>query len=107
MTSLAIRVGSLVGAYGLDAARFTTLSSLELARGLVEVVLSRAARDSLALSRSDLAAADAETILERSLESLHFDVAQVVFWTSAGFRLTGTTLAAASDASQLVLSSLD
>ncbi|XP_044716417.1 lipase (class 3) domain-containing protein [Hirsutella rhossiliensis] len=106
-TSLAIRVGSLVSSYGLDAARFTTLSSLELARGMVEVVLSRAARDTLAQSNSDLAAADAETILERSLESLHYAVSQVVFWTSASFRLTGTTLTAASEASQLVLSSFD
>ncbi|PFH57975.1 hypothetical protein XA68_14317 [Ophiocordyceps unilateralis] len=106
-TGLAIRFGSLVSSYGLDAARFTTLSSLELARGLVEGVLSRAARDTLARSNSDLAAADAETILERSLESLHYAVAQIVFWTSASFRLTGVTLSAASEASQQLLSSLD
>ncbi|PNY25241.1 Sn1-specific diacylglycerol lipase beta [Tolypocladium capitatum] len=106
-TSLAIRVGSLVGTYSLDAARFTTLSSLELARGLVEGVLSRAARDTLAQSDSALAAAAAETLLERSLEGLHYAVAHVVFWTAASFRLTGTTLAAASEASQLVLLSLD
>ncbi|KAF4508852.1 hypothetical protein G6O67_005183 [Ophiocordyceps sinensis] len=106
-TGLAIRLSSFVSSYGLDAARFTTLSSLELARGMVEVVLSRAARDSLAQSDSQLAAADAETILERSLETLHYAVSQVVFWTSASFRLTGTTLNAASDASQLVLSSFD
>ncbi|RDA88847.1 hypothetical protein CP532_5491, partial [Ophiocordyceps camponoti-leonardi (nom. inval.)] len=106
-TGLAIRLGSLVSSYGLDAARFTTLSSLELARGLVEGVLSRAARDSLARSNSDLAAADAETILERSLESLHYAVSQIVFWTSAGFRLTGVTLSVATETSQLLLSSLD
>ncbi|PHH76759.1 hypothetical protein CDD80_1245 [Ophiocordyceps camponoti-rufipedis] len=106
-TGLAIRLGSLVSSYGLDAARFTTLSSLELARGLVEGVLSRAARDSLSRSNSDLAAAETESILERSLESLHFAVAQVVFWTSAGFRLTDAALSAATDASQLLLSSLD
>ncbi|KAF4589114.1 lipase [Ophiocordyceps camponoti-floridani] len=106
-TGLAIRFGSLVSSYGLDAARFTTLSSLELARGLVEGVLSRAARDSLSRSNSDLAAAETESILERSLESLHFAVAQVVFWTSAGFRLTDAAISAATDASQLLLSSLD
>ncbi|PHH91334.1 hypothetical protein CDD83_905 [Cordyceps sp. RAO-2017] len=106
-TSFAIRLGSLVSSYGLDAARFTTLSSLELARGMVEGVLSRAARDTLVQSNSDLAAADTETILERSLESLHYAVTQVVFWTSASFRFTGTTLTAATEASQLLLSSLD
>lgn len=106
-TSLAIRLSSFVSSCGLDAARFTTLSSLELARGVVEIVLSRAARDTLAQSNSGLAAADVETILERSLEGLHYAVSQVVFWTSASFRLTGTTLTAASEASQLVLSSFD
>ncbi|KAF5139062.1 Sn1-specific diacylglycerol lipase beta [Metarhizium anisopliae] len=106
-TSLAIRIGSLVGCYSLDAARFTTLSSLGLARSLVETVLSTAARDTVSLSQSDLGAAETETILERSLESLHFAVTQIVFWTSAGFRLTGTTISTASDASQLLLGSLD
>ncbi|KAK8914737.1 Sn1-specific diacylglycerol lipase beta [Metarhizium anisopliae] len=106
-TSLAIRIGSLVGCYSLDAARFTTLSSLGLARGLVETVLSTAAHDTVSLSQSDLGAAETETILERSLESLHFAVTQIVFWTSAGFRLTGTTISTASDASQLLLGSLD
>ncbi|GAB0137991.1 hypothetical protein EsDP_00006240 [Epichloe bromicola] len=106
-TSLAIRVGSVVGYYSLDAARFTTMSSLGLARGLVETVLSRAARDSMTLSSSDLSAAETETILERSLQSLHFAVTQVVFWTSAGFRLTGATISTASEASQLLLGSLD
>ncbi|ODA80463.1 hypothetical protein RJ55_03421 [Drechmeria coniospora] len=108
-TSFAIRLGSLASIYGLDAARVTTLSSLELARALVERVLSRAARDALprAGPRSDLAAADAETILERSLENLHYAVTQVVFWTAASFRLTGSTISAASDVSRLMLSSLD
>ncbi|KAG8406419.1 hypothetical protein J3458_021250 [Metarhizium acridum] len=106
-TSLAIRVGSLVGCYSLDAARFTTLSSLGLARSLVETVLSTAARDTVSLSQSDLGAAETGTILERSLESLHSAVTQIVFWTSAGFRLTGTTISTASEASQLLLGSLD
>ena len=103
----AIRISSRVGAYGLEAAKVTTLSSLEVARGTVEGVLGRAGRDSILGSTSDLAAADTETILERSLETLHFAVAQAAFWTSAGFQLTGTTLSAASDISQLALLSLD
>lgn len=104
-TSFAIRLGSLVSAYGLDAARFTTLSSLELARGLVEVVLTRAGKD--AAGHSSIAAADAESVLEKSLENLHYVVIKAVFWTSASFRLTGTTISAASEASQVLLSSLD
>lgn len=110
-TCLAIRAGSLVGTYSLDAARFTTLSSLELARGVFEGILSRAGRDVTTLvnrpQSSDLAAADAETVLERSLESLHYAFSHLVFWTSAGFQLTGTTLSAASELSQLLLCSLD
>lgn len=104
-TSFAIRLGSLVSAYGLDAARFTTLSSLELARGLVEIVLTRAGKD--AAAQSSIAAADAESVLEKSLENLHYVVITAVFWTSASFRLTGTTISAASEASQVLLSSLD
>lgn len=106
-TSFAIRVGSLFGSYSLDAAKFTTLSSLELARGVVEGILVRAGRDVTLGPRSELATADAETILERSLEGLHHAVSQVVFWTSASFHLTGTTLFAASELSQVLLSSLD
>ncbi|PHH81572.1 hypothetical protein CDD82_458 [Ophiocordyceps australis] len=108
-TSLAIRVGSCVGTYGLDAARFTTVSSLALARGMLEGVLARAATDahSTASSLCYGASDDTESLLERSLDSLRRAVSQAVFWTSAGFRLTGTTLATASDASLLVLSSLD
>jgi hypothetical protein len=110
-TCLAIRAGSFVGTYGLDAARFTTLSSLELARGAIEGILSRAGRDVTTLvdrpQCSELAVAEAETVLERTLDSLHYAFSHLVFWTSAGFQLTGTTLSAASELSQLFLCSLD
>ncbi|KAJ4865325.1 lipase (class 3) domain-containing protein [Trichoderma breve] len=78
-TSLAIRIGSVVSNASLDAARLTTLGGLELA----------------------------QTVLERSLENLHYAVTQAVFWTSVSFRLTGTTISTASAGSQLLLSSLD
>ncbi|KAG5931216.1 hypothetical protein E4U53_001890 [Claviceps sorghi] len=106
-TSLVIRLGSFVSYCSLDAARFTTLSSLGLARGLIETVLGGAARDAMTLSCSDLNTAETESIFERSLESLHFAVTQIVFWTSAGFRLTGTSISTASEVSQLLLRSLD
>lgn len=111
-TCLAIRASSIIGTYSLGAARFTTLSSLELARGVLEGILTRAGRD-VALLRPQqqqsitIAAADAETVLERSLETLHYAVSSIVFWTSAGFQLTGTTMYAASELSQLLLCSLD
>lgn len=106
-TCLAIKLGSAASSFGLDAARLTTLSSLELARGMVEGVLSRAGRDTLARSHTELSTMDAESVIERSLESLHQAMTQVVFWATAGFHLTSTTISVASDFSQLFLSSLD
>ncbi|KAH8780024.1 lipase [Diaporthe sp. PMI_573] len=106
-TSLALRVGSVIGGYGFGAAKATTLSSLELGRGIIEGILHRAGSESLSRSNSDLGRADAETVMERSLESLHIAMSQVVFWTTAGFNLTSTTLSAISEVSQLTLSYLD
>ncbi|OIW30606.1 hypothetical protein CONLIGDRAFT_284841 [Coniochaeta ligniaria NRRL 30616] len=106
-TSLALRVGTLVGSFGLGAAKATTLSSLELGRGILEGILSRAGKDVVARSQSELSKADAETVLEKSLESLHHAMTQVVFWTTTGFHLTSTSLSMISDVSQLLLSSLD
>lgn len=106
-TSLALRVGTVIGGYGFGAAKATTLSSLEIGRGIIEGILHRAGSESFSRSNSDLARADAETIMERSLESLHIAMSQVVFWTTAGFNLTSTTLTAISEVSQLTLSYLD
>ncbi|KAK3943908.1 hypothetical protein QBC46DRAFT_416725 [Diplogelasinospora grovesii] len=106
-TSLALRVGTLIGGYGFDAARVTTLSSLELGRGMLEGILSRAGRDVISRSGPGLGRADAETVLERSLEHLHRTMTQLVFWTATGFHMTGTTLAVISETSQILLATLD
>jgi len=106
-TCLAIRVGTLISSYGFDAAKFTTLSSLELGRGILEGILSRSGRDMLIRSNSDLGREDAETVLERSLEHLHHAMSQIVFWTTTGFQMTSTTFSVVSEVSQLLLSSLD
>lgn len=106
-TGLAVRLASFVGSCSLDAARFTTLSSLELARGMVGHVLILAGDDIASRSRSRIAASDAETLLERNMETLHTAVAQIVFWTSASFQFTNTTLGLATEASQQLLSTLD
>lgn len=106
-TSLALRVGTVIGGYGFGAAKATTLSSLELGRGILEAILHRAGNEAFIRSHSELGRADAETIMERSLESLHLAMSQVVFWTSAGFHLTGTTLSTITEMSQLTLSYLD
>ncbi|KAK1998157.1 lipase [Colletotrichum falcatum] len=106
-TCLAIRVGTLISSYGFDAAKFTTLSSLELGRGILEGILSRSGRDMLVRSNSELGREDAETVLERSLEHLHHAMSQIVFWTTTSFQMTSTTFSVVSEVSQLLLSSLD
>ncbi|KAI5860978.1 hypothetical protein GGS23DRAFT_578242 [Durotheca rogersii] len=106
-TSFALRLGTFIGGYGLGAAKFTTLSSLELGRGILEGILSRAGRDVLSRAQSELGRADAESILEKSLESLHQTMSQIVFWTATGFHITGTTVSTVSQISQLFLSVLD
>ncbi|KAI8960249.1 hypothetical protein F5Y11DRAFT_273354 [Daldinia sp. FL1419] len=106
-TSFALRVGTFIGGYGLGAAKFTTLSSLELGRGILEGILSRAGRDVMTRAQSEMGRTDAESILESSLESLHQTMSQIVFWTATGFHVTGTTVSTASQISQLFLSVLD
>ncbi|KAF5023656.1 hypothetical protein F66182_4276 [Fusarium sp. NRRL 66182] len=106
-TCLAIRLSSRAGSFGLSAAKVTTLSSLELARSMVETVLGNASRETLSRSQSELSTSEAESIIERSFEHLHNAMSQAVFWTSAGFHFTSTTISMASGFSQLLLSSLD
>ncbi|KAK9787930.1 putative Fungal lipase-like domain-containing protein [Seiridium cardinale] len=106
-TSFALRLGTVIGGFGLGAAKFTTLSSLELGRGILEGILSRAGKDVRARSYSELGRDNAETILEKSLESLHKTMMHMVFWTTAGFHVTETTASSASQISQLLLSTLD
>lgn len=105
--SLALRVTSVIGGYGFGAAKATTLSSLELGRGILETILHRAGNEAFLRSNSELGRGDAETIMEKSLESLHLAMSQVVFWTTAGFAITGTTISTITDVSQLTLSYLD
>ncbi|KAI0401640.1 hypothetical protein F4802DRAFT_418017 [Xylaria palmicola] len=106
-TSFALRVGTAIGGYGLGVARMTTLSTLELGRHVLDGILNRAGRDVFVGSSSELARADAESILEMSLESMHQTMSQLVFWTAAGFHAAGTTVSTASQISQLFLSVLD
>ena len=106
-TSFALRLSTSIGGYGLSAAKFTTLSSLELGRGILEGILHRAGKDVISGSRSDLGRADAETILESSLETLHQTMNRIMFWTTTGFHVTGTAVSSVSQVSQLFLSVLD
>ncbi|KAK1776404.1 hypothetical protein QBC45DRAFT_218304 [Copromyces sp. CBS 386.78] len=106
-TSLALRVGTLFTGYGFDAAKMTTLSSLEMGRFVLEGILGRAGRDAVARSSSEHGRKEAENMLEKSLENLHRTMSQILFWTTTGFHVTGTTIAMFSETSQLLLSTLD
>ncbi|KAK4174719.1 putative lipase [Triangularia setosa] len=106
-TGLALRMSTVIGGYGFDAAKLTTLSSLELGRSILGGIISRAGKDVISRSGTDLGRSDAETTLERSLENLHRTMTQIVFWTTTSFHMTGTTLAMISETSQLLLSTLD
>ncbi|KAK3396176.1 hypothetical protein B0T20DRAFT_263470 [Sordaria brevicollis] len=106
-TSLALRVGTLLTGYGFDAAKMTTLSSLEMGRFVLEGILGRAGRDAIARSSSEHGRKEAENMLEKSLENLHRTMSQILFWTTTGFHVTGTTIAMFSETSQLLLSTLD
>ncbi|KAI0449555.1 hypothetical protein F5B21DRAFT_44680 [Xylaria acuta] len=106
-TSFAIRIGTAVGGCGISAAKITTLSSLELGRHVLDGILNRAGRDVFIRSPSELVRADAESILEMSLESMHQTMSRLVFWTAAGFHTLGATVSTVSQISQLFCSVLD
>ncbi|KAK4148619.1 hypothetical protein C8A00DRAFT_19580 [Chaetomidium leptoderma] len=101
-TGLAVRVTGTLGGYGLDVAKLTTLSTLQLGRAVLYGVLSRAGKDTTKLTD-----AEAEVNLVGTIEKLHSRVDQFVFWAATGFQLTSTALSMWSETSQLLLSTLD
>ncbi|KAI1199817.1 hypothetical protein F5X97DRAFT_112496 [Nemania serpens] len=106
-TCFALRLSTAVCGHSLGAAKVTALSTLELGRDILNGILTKAGRDVFVESSSDMARADAESILEMSLETMHQTMSRLVFWTAAGFHAVGTTVSTASQISQLFLSVLD
>ncbi|KAL2157956.1 hypothetical protein VTH06DRAFT_5011 [Thermothelomyces fergusii] len=105
-TCLAVRITSAIGGSGLDAARFTTLSTLKVGRTILDGVLSRAGKDT-ALVRSGAVQADTETGIDSVIEKIHNKADLLIFWTATGFRFANTALSTLSEGSQLFLSTLD
>ncbi|KAK7972600.1 hypothetical protein PG988_006734 [Apiospora saccharicola] len=106
-TAFAIRATTFVGSFGFVAAKFTTLSSLELSRAFFETILSKAGRDVISRSRTELGRDNAESLLERGLDGIHQALMQAVFWTATGFQATETSITAVSQVSQVLLTILD
>ncbi|KAL2180695.1 uncharacterized protein P884DRAFT_191527 [Thermothelomyces heterothallicus CBS 202.75] len=105
-TCLAVRITSAIGGSGLDAARFTTLSTLKVGRTILDGVLSRAGKDA-ALVRAGAVQADTETGIEGVIEKIHNKADLLIFWTATGFQFANTALSTLSEGSQLFLSTLD
>ncbi|KAJ6179903.1 hypothetical protein N7519_010364 [Penicillium mononematosum] len=106
-TSLSLRLGTFFGGAALDGARATTLTSLELSRALVEGILTRAGRDVAIRSGDDRGRTEAESLLERSLATLHTTVTSASFFAAATFHFSSTTLSSVANLSQALLSTLD
>ncbi|PGH10800.1 hypothetical protein AJ79_05273 [Helicocarpus griseus UAMH5409] len=105
-TSLSLRIGTFLGSFAIDSARATTLTGLELSRAVVESILLRAGKD-VALQSTEYGRAEAESMLERSLATLHSTITGASFFASAGFHLSSMTLTSFSVFSQNLLSTLD
>lgn len=69
-TSLSLRVGTFFGGVALDGARATTLTGLELGRAVVEGILTKAGRDVAIRSGDDHGRMEADSLLERSVDSV-------------------------------------
>ncbi|KAK4188980.1 putative lipase [Podospora australis] len=106
-TGLALRMGTVIGGYGIDACKVTALSSLELGRNIIGGILTRAGKDVISRSGSELSRSDSESILESNLEKLHRSISSIVFWTTTGFHVAGTSVAVFSETTQLLLCALD
>ncbi|WEW61425.1 hypothetical protein PRK78_006915 [Emydomyces testavorans] len=106
-TSLSLRVGTFLGEFAIDSVRATTLTGLELSRAVVESILVRAGRDVVSRSSDDYGRMEAESLLERSLATLHSTITSVSFFASASFHLSSTTLSSVAHFSQSFLSTLD
>ncbi|KAJ5100677.1 hypothetical protein N7456_006729 [Penicillium angulare] len=106
-TSLSLRIGSFFGGVALDGARATTLTGLELSRAVIEGILTRAGRDVAIRSGDEHGRLEAESLLEKSLATLHTTVTSASFFAAATFHFSSTTLASVTNFSQALLSTLD
>ncbi|GBF61471.1 Sn1-specific diacylglycerol lipase alpha [Trichophyton mentagrophytes] len=106
-TSLSLRLWTYLGGFVINSARATTLTGLELSRAVVEGILIRAGRDVVSRSSDEHGRSEAESLLERSLATLHTTITSAAFFASASFHLSTVTLSSVTSFSQTLLSTLD
>jgi hypothetical protein len=106
-SSLYLQLGTYIGGLAISGARITTLTGLEVSRALIEGILHRAGKDVADRSIGDIGRAEADTMLERSISTLHSTITGISFAASTGFHLSSTILSTAGDFSQHLLVVLD
>ena len=106
-SSLYLRLGTFIGGLAIDGARVTTLTGLELSRAVTESILYRAGKDVSARTTGELGKAEAESLLERSIATLHSTITNISFAASTGFYISTAALESATDVSQQLLGTLD
>ncbi|KAJ4298422.1 hypothetical protein N0V88_003452 [Collariella sp. IMI 366227] len=106
-TGFAIRLGSALGGIWLDLAKVTTLTGLELCRGVFEDSLYRGHEEATRPTDSEEKKMNIETSLQGAINNMHTILDHAVFWTATGFNFTSATLITFSDASQNLLLILD
>ena len=106
-SSLYLRLGTFIGGLAIDGARVTTLTGLELSRAVIESILIRAGKDVSTRSTGELGRAEAESMLERSIATLHSTITNISFAASTGFYISTAALESATDLSQHLLGTLD
>ena len=68
LTSFYVRAGTKIGGWGLYAGREATLKTLSVSRSALETVLVAAGRDISSRSNGEVGRAEAENLLERSVD---------------------------------------
>ncbi|KAL5363917.1 hypothetical protein BJX96DRAFT_167871 [Aspergillus floccosus] len=106
-TSLSVRLWTSLGGFAIDGMRVTTLTGLELSRAVLEGIMVRAGRDVVLRSSGEHGKAEAESILERSLATIHTVITSTSLFAAASFHFYSTTINSAGHMSQEVLSTLD
>lgn len=109
LTTLTIRTYARAFEWGIGLGKETTLRSLELTRAGIEIVLKASAKDvtNRRENSSELARADTENVLARSISALHWAFTSACFATSAGFNISELYLRGAETAALQGLSALN
>ncbi len=106
-TSASLRFGTFIGSLALNGARASTLTGLELGRGMVDGILSLAGNDVSNHSRSPPSSEEADRLLRRSTSLIHTSLTHASLLVSTGFLLSSSILSVASNTFEHLLFTLE